>query len=97
MNIEECRRLNTSLDGLGMRARGTSVGLLQLLTELHNAGVLSEEAIVRIREAIVSDIALSCPRSVQRDDYRNMVRQRLDGILHRPSNTTAAPEPVASH
>jgi hypothetical protein len=84
-----------SLDVIGMGASGSAVGLFQLCKELLDAGVLERPAIERIREAIVADVTLTCPRTVERDDYQQMVRERLDVILAlpgaMPAMTTAQP------
>lgn len=96
MNEQECQRLHLSLDTIGMRARGTSVGLLQLCKELLNAGVLDHDAVIRIREAIVADIALNCPRTVQRAEYQQMVRDRLDSVLNQPTPAPARKEADAT-
>lgn len=89
IDMKECQRTHLSLDAIGMRARGTAVGLLQLCKELLDAGVLDTPAVERIREAIVADIALTCPRTVQRDDYQKMVRDRLDAIMALPHGVPA--------
>jgi hypothetical protein len=99
MELDDCQRMHITLDAVGMRSQGTAVGLLQLCKELLDAGVLEKNAVVRIREAIVADISLNCPRSVRRETYQDMVRQRLDGILQPlgslPAHATT--EPIASH
>ncbi len=89
IDMKECQRTHLSLDMIGMRARGTAVGLLQLCKELLDAGVLERPAVERIREAIVADVTLTCPRTVQRDDYQKMVRDRLDVILALPKGMPA--------
>lgn len=81
MELDECQRMHITLDAVGMRSQGTAVGLLQLCKELLDAGVLGNDAVIRIREAIVADISLNCPRSVRREVYQDMVRQRLNGII----------------
>lgn len=67
---------------LGVRDTGTTVGLLQLCSELQHAGVLDAAAVDRIKDAIVSDITLSCPRSRERAAYALDIRHRLDGLMH---------------
>jgi len=99
MELDDCQRMHITLEAVGMRSQGTAVGLLQLCKELLDAGVLEKDAVVRIREAIVADIALNCPRSVRRETYQDMVRQRLDSILQPVGAVPAhsASEPRASH
>jgi hypothetical protein len=67
---------------LGVRDTGTTIGLLQLCSELQHAGVLDAAAVDRIKDAIVSDISLSCPRSRERAAYALDIRHRLDGLMH---------------
>ena len=51
---------------VGLRAHATAVGLEQLSIELVRAGLLEEEAITRIKDAIFDDVALSRPSSLSR-------------------------------
>lgn len=89
MELTEQRRINDVLEAIGMHARGTSVGLLQLSAELLRAGVLGEDAVGRIKEAMVRDISLACPRSMSRQEYENRIRESLDGLLPSPSARAA--------
>lgn len=66
---------------LGVRDTGTTIGLLQLCSELQHAGVLDAAAVERIKDAIVSDISLSCPRSRERAAFALDIRHRLDGLM----------------
>ncbi len=88
-DLKECQRTQLALDSIGMRQRGTAVGLLQLCKELLDAGVLTQDAVVRIREAIVEDVALNCPRTQPIAEYQNMVRARLDTIMALPKGVPA--------
>jgi hypothetical protein len=81
MDETEEIRLHETVSFVGLRAQATAVGLLQLSAELVRAGVLDKAAVDRIKEAIAKDIALSRPRSVSRDEYMGLVRQRLDGLF----------------
>ena len=74
-------RLHEAIGLVGLRAQATAVGLLQLSAELVRAGVLGEEAIARIKDAIARDIALTRPRSIQRDVYERSIRERLDKLF----------------
>jgi len=93
--LKDAQHIQLALDSIGMRQRGTAVGLLQLCKELLDAGVLGADAVSRIREAIVEDVALTCPRTVQVSEYQQMVRARLNAILAAPVGETVAP--VARH
>ncbi|GAA4766619.1 hypothetical protein GCM10023219_10020 [Stakelama sediminis] len=84
MNSGDAKRLHSSLEFIGIRTQATAAGLLQLCRELAGAGVLDAGAVSRIRDTIVNDIALDCPRSMSRDQYQAMVRERLDSLLTDP-------------
>jgi hypothetical protein len=81
MDERKEERLHESIGFVGLRAQATAVGLLQLCAELVRAGVLDDQAVARIKEAIAKDIALSRPRSVSRDDYERSIRLRLDSLF----------------
>lgn len=66
---------------VGLRAHATAVGLVQLSIELVRAGVLEEEAITRIKDAIFDDIALSRPSSLSREEFERSTRGRLDRLF----------------
>jgi hypothetical protein len=52
--------------------------------------VLDKAAVDRIKDAIAKDISLSRPRSVSRDEYMGMVRERLDGLFDAKESAKAA-------
>ncbi|WNO54350.1 hypothetical protein [Stakelama saccharophila] len=81
MELPDSKKLHGSLEFIGMRTQATAAGLVQLCRELLDVGILDTDAVHRIRDAIVSDIALSCPRSMSREEYEAMVRERLDNVL----------------
>ena len=81
MDETEEIKLHETVSFVGLRAQATAVGLLQLSAELVRAGVLDKAAVDRIKEAIAKDIALSRPRSVGREEYMGLVRERLDGLF----------------
>src|SRR3546814_1413771 len=64
-----------------MRASGSAVGLLQLLKELLDARGLGHDAVERIREAIIADVAGARPRSQTQADFEKRVRERMDHLL----------------
>lgn len=63
---------------VGLRAQATAVGLLQLSAELLRAGVLREDAIARIKTAIINDLELSRPISLSKDEFNRTTVRRLD-------------------
>lgn len=78
---EQALKLHECLDFIGLRAQATSVGLLQLCAELVAAGVLSDEAVQRIKSAIQHDITVSRPRKYGQADFDQLLRKRLDAIF----------------
>ena len=90
MDESEELRLHETVSFVGLRAQATAVGLLQLSAELVRAGVLDKAAVDRIKDAIAKDISLSRPRSVSRDEYMGLVRQRLDGLFEGKDPAPAA-------
>ncbi|MGZ3377242.1 MAG: hypothetical protein ACXU8S_11645 [Phenylobacterium sp.] len=90
MDESEELRLHETVSFVGLRAQATAVGLLQLSAELVRAGVLDKAAVDRIKDAIAKDISLSRPRSVSRDEYMGLVRQRLDGLFDSKDSAQAA-------
>jgi hypothetical protein len=49
---KEDKTLHDMIGFVGLRAQATAVGLLQLAAELKRAGVLDDDAIGRIKDAI---------------------------------------------
>ncbi len=66
---------------VGLRAHATAVGLLQLSIELVRAGVLDQDAIARIKEAIFDDLALSRPYSLPKEEFERTTRLRLNRLF----------------
>lgn len=81
-------RIHACLEAIGIRASGAAIGLIQLITELRNVGVLTPEAIGRIKEAIITDLAASRPRSQTSAEYEQRVRERIDILV--PADGTPA-------
>jgi len=81
MDCAGAKTQHQALALLGVRDTGTTIGLLQLCSELQHAGVLDTAAVERIKDAIVSDISLSCPRSRERAAYALDIRHRIDGLM----------------
>jgi hypothetical protein len=82
-------RIHANLESIGIRASGAAVGLFQLLKELLDAGVLGPDAIGRIKEAVITDLAASRPRSQTLAEYEQRVRERMDTLI------PVEPEPEA--
>ena len=81
MAQDESKRLHETITFLGLRAQATAVGMIQTAIELRRAGVLGDDAVGRIKDAIFADLALSCPRSQTRSVYEDNLRRRLDGLF----------------
>lgn len=81
MDSREGKQLHDLIGLLGLRAQATAVGLVQLAKELHKAGVLSDEAVARIKDAIFKDIALNRPRGRAKDQHERELRQRLEAVF----------------
>ena len=87
------KRLHTQIDLLGLRAQATSVGFITLARELVRAGVLGEEALDRIKEAIVKELCLSRPPAVSAQEFACTVRLRLDHLFAGEDAVGVAPPP----
>jgi hypothetical protein len=82
---EQARELHRTLEFIGLRAQATTVGLIQLCSELVAAGVLENAAIERIKDAIFREIAVMNPRGYNRAEFERTLRKRLDSIFpHEP-------------
>ena len=78
---EEARRLHETLDFIGLRAHATTVGLLQLCTELVQGGIIDLGAIERIKGAIHREITVSHARGHDREEFARLLKERLDSIF----------------
>jgi hypothetical protein len=82
---EKALRLHECLDYIGLRAQATSVGLLQLCSELVAVGVLDDAAVQRIKGAIHRDITVSrSRRQYGQADFDALLRKRLDDLFPKP-------------
>lgn len=81
MDTRETKRLHDEIGFVGLRAQATAVGLLQLSIELRRIGVLDDEAIERVKNAIADDLMLSRPSHMTRAEHEASVRQRLDRLF----------------
>lgn len=75
------RELHQTLEYIGLRAQATTVGLLQMCAELVKVGVLGDDAIQRIKDVIHREITVSHSRGHFREEFDEMLRQRLDAIF----------------
>lgn len=91
---KKARQLHEAVSFVGLRAQATAIGFLQLTAELRRAGVLDEDAVGRIKEAIATNLALSRPRKRPREEYEAMVQRRLD-ILFAPQHDASGPKTLA--
>jgi hypothetical protein len=80
---QEAKALHNTLDFIGLRAQATTVGLLQLCSELVKAGILDDAALQRIKDAIRVEISLSHRKGHNREEFNETLRQRLDSIFPR--------------
>jgi len=83
---EQARELHQTLEFIGLRAHATTVGLLQLSAELVRAGLLDDAAIERIKDAIHREITVARPRSYNRAEFAETLRQRLDALFPSTAN-----------
>ena len=79
--LNDHERIHANLEAIGIRASGAAIGLFQLLKELRDADVLGADAINRIKEAVITDLAATRPRSQSLADYERRVRERMDTLL----------------
>lgn len=92
---EQARELHRTLEFIGLRAQATTVGLIQLCAELVAAGLLKDEAVERIKDAIFREIAVTHPRGYNRAEFERTLRARLDAIFPR-SNDAEPRSPVGT-
>lgn len=78
---EDARRLNTELGVVGLRAQATAVGLVQLCSELLQAGVLDNAAVTRIKSAIADQIVVSYKSNRGREAFEASLHRRLDRLF----------------
>lgn len=78
---EAARELHRTLEFIGLRAQATTVGLLQLCSELVRAGILDDAALERIKGAIFREIAVSNPRGYNRSEFERTLKKRLDSVF----------------
>ncbi|WP_241557335.1 hypothetical protein [Croceibacterium ferulae] len=75
------RDMHFELVNVGLRAQATAAGFVQLCKELRQAGALEDAAIERIKTTVADEVALTCPRSIPRTQFRSDVCRRLDELF----------------
>ncbi|GFE76953.1 hypothetical protein GR702_17025 [Novosphingobium sp. FGD1] len=73
--------MHDDLTNVGLRAQATAVGVVQLCRELHGAGLLTDDAIGRIKASIADELEVNAPRSMTVQQYRHDVHARLDRLF----------------
>ena len=81
MDGRDGAQLHDVIGFVGLRAHATAVGLIQLTTELVDAGVLEAAALERVKLKIAQDLALSRPPHTSRDEFETQLKQRLDRLF----------------
>lgn len=81
----EARELHRTLEFIGLRAQATTVGLIQVCTELVRVGVLDDAAIQRIKDSIHRELSVSHGRGRNNAEFEETLRQRLDAIFPKAS------------
>lgn len=95
MDIRKGKEAHDLIGFVGLRAHATAAGLVQLSIELVRAGVLEEEAITRIKDAIFDDVALSWPSSLSKEEFERSTRLRLDRLFAGEEKVGVGEMPVA--
>ena len=93
MEFKEARATHQSVDLLRLRAHATAVGMLQLTAELVRAGVLDQDAVERVKDAIASDLALSRPPAMSAQAFDAANRRRLDALFAGKEKVSDQPDP----
>ena len=75
-SVDKQKRLHFDVTNVGLRAQATAVGLVQLCIELHNANILSDLALQRIKDAIADEVSIAAPRRTAIQNFRREIRER---------------------
>lgn len=81
----EARELHRTLEFIGLRAQATTVGLIQVCTELVRAGLIDDAAIQRIKDAIHRELSVVHARGRNQAEFDETLRSRLDAIFPKAS------------
>jgi hypothetical protein len=78
----DARKTHNDLNIVGFRALATAAGFLQLTRELLAAGLIKQDAVKRIQEAMIGELLVNVPRSLGgRTDYEKKLRDRLGALF----------------
>ena len=80
MDHSEVRKLHHEVGFVGLRAQATSVGFIQLCSELCRVGMLDEAAMGRIKDAIARELAFGQARGSYQEELQKS-RKRLDDLF----------------
>lgn len=64
-----------------MGSQSAAAGLIQLCAELHRSGLLTDDAMERIKNAIIHELTDRAPRSITKHAFRSDIHNRLDKVL----------------
>ena len=81
MSAVEHERRHTEVALTGFRAYAASVGMVQLVKELRRSGVLDDDAVARVRDAIADELTLARPLRADPESFRDRIRERLDRLF----------------
>jgi hypothetical protein len=81
----EARELHRTLEFIGLRAQATTIGLIQVCTELVRVGVLEDDAIQRSKDSIHRELSVSHGRDRNQAEFEETLRHRLDPIFPKAS------------
>ena len=95
-NREEAKQLHETLSLLGLRAQATAVGLVQLTSELLRAGVLDDDAVSRIKEAIARDIIVGRTATRGGKEFEEALRRRLDAVFPNKDEMEGQDRPIGA-
>lgn len=70
-----------TLDFIGLRSHATTVGLIQLCEELLHVGVLTPDALERIKGAIKSELTICNTRISNHPTFDATLQCRLDALF----------------
>ena len=73
--------MHHSMKFLPMGSQSAAAGLIQLCAELHRSGLLTDDAMERIKSAIVDELTDRAPRSMTKNAFRSDTHDRLDKVL----------------
>jgi hypothetical protein len=76
------KKLHDDLNLVGFRALATAAAVLQLTRELLAAGLLKQDALGRIKEAMIGELLVNLPRSpAARAVYEKQLHERLNALF----------------